>query len=93
MPFDISRAEPGYTGEAGKATEVVVQLLSGFTFKLAYSILTNAAAIVICHRSSTESKAVDEARVFRRELERAIRLNYQNFNKGKPDDESKDQGA
>lgn len=77
--LSMDRTEPGATPEALKATEVVVELLNGFTPKLALSILSNATAILLCHIRNSETEAVEETKRMRREIERCIRANYKYF--------------
>jgi len=83
--LSIFRAEAGATAESLKATETVVDLLQGFDLRLALSILTNATALVLCHVSPTETKALDESRNFRKQVDRCIETNFHNFKEGKND--------
>lgn len=77
--LSMALAEDGATPEVLRATEVVVQLLNGFTNKLAQSVLMNASAMVLCHVCDTETEAVEESKRLRREIERCIRVNFASF--------------
>lgn len=83
--LSLNRAEAGATVESLKATETVVDLLQGFELRLALSILTNATALVLCHVCPTETKALEESRAFKKQVDRCIETNFHNLKEGRND--------
>lgn len=83
--LSMNRAEVGATPESLKATEAVVDLLQGFQLRLALSILTNATALVLCHVCPTETKALEESRAFKKQVDRCIETNFHSLKEGRND--------
>lgn len=93
--FDMKRAEPGYTPEAGEATAQVLLILNGFTVQIAFSILMNCAAILICNVSASFPAALRSARHHGAETLRCVRRNFEVFESNKrnaPDAKNPSQG-
>lgn len=76
IKFDRGRADPGATETDFKVGETMLALLRGLPYRVQMSALLNCTGVTICETSNTETKALDTARNFRRELERCIRTNW-----------------
>lgn len=87
--LDVGRSDAGATPELLKATEMVIDLLRGFSHREAISILVNAAAMATVDTHDTEASALDVPRRFRRDFERCIRLNFDTIKRENKNDQSR----